>query len=365
MMRGDAWQELTSVGGLYAAFLRARKGKRYREDVAAFSLYLEERLFSLQRALRRREWRPSPAREFQIYENKPRTITAPAFADRVVHHALIGAIGGDLEAVMHPCAFACRPGLGVHQAVACYEQATRRHAYVMKLDVRQYFASIHLHTLRAQIARVVRHPDILWLVDRILFDDETPVTQALGLPIGSLTSQTFANLYLTDFDWAIASAEGCEAYLRYMDDIFLFGDDKRTLWNLVDASRQILSTHLRLALHEGKVHCRQTRERVDVLGYIVSRRRRWLRNANGYRFRRRLRAMAAAYARQDVDLPELRPRVMAWIGHAAHGETQGLRRSIFREVTFTRAAAHNEPCDPRRVVEQQTRVPALGEPQQE
>ena len=158
-----------------------------------------------------------------------------------------------------------------------------------------------------------------------------------GLPIGNLTSQFFANLYLDDFDHWLKETMRIKGYLRYVDDLFLLGNDKQRLWALRDTIAEKLQ-ELRLALHDDKTQIYHTTERVDVLGYKVSRYRRWLRNDNGFRFRRRLTHMGRLYQTGDMDWPALNASVQSWIGHACHAETAGLREAIFEKVSFSKGA---------------------------
>lgn len=340
----SAWDQVTSFETLYYAWTRARKGKRMQSAVARYALNLEEELLTLRDELRSGHYRPAPHRVFMLYERKPRTIAAPALRDRIVHHALMAVIGPGLDAAMHPQSYACRVGYGVHKAVDYYQQVARRFPYVLKLDVRQYFPSIRHDALRRQLAVLVKDQRVRWLINQILAERPPasanfPVSPGRGLPIGNLTSQIFANVYLSGIDHFVAGHPACGAYLRYVDDLFLLGDNKQALWALCAQLQTRLSADLGLVLHPNKIHCRRTCEKVDVLGYQVSPQRRWLRADNGHRFRRRFAGMVKAFHKGRIGWPELHSRVGAWIGHAMHGETHGLRRVIFLSQNLARASA--------------------------
>lgn len=342
----DRWVELTGFANLYAAWRNASRGKRHRKPVSRFACDLEEELLLLQHELQTGTWRPGGYRTFTIYERKPRIISAAPFRDRVVHHALMQVIEPQLETWMYRHSYACRVGKGVHAAVDRYEACARRFAYVLKMDVQQYFPSIDPLILHRQLCRVIPEPGIQDLIGHILFERRVAgeahgerKSVSLGLPIGNLTSQTFANWYLTPFDHWLSRRLPNGNYLRYVDDLWLFADDKAELWAAALAAKNYLASRLRLNVHPRKTALHRTSEKVDVLGYQISRHRRWLRPDNGHRFRRRLKGMARAYAGGQVDFADLRPRIASWIGHARHGETHGLRRAIFRVVRFRRAAA--------------------------
>ena len=162
-----------------------------------------------------------------------------------------------------------------------------------------------------------------------------------GLPIGNLTSQFFANLYLDDFDHWLKETMRVNGYLRYVDDLYLLDNDKPRLWALRDDISEKLQ-ELRLLLHADKTQIYRTTERVDVLGYKVSRYRRRLRNDNGFRFRRRLRYMSRLYRAGEMDWPALNASVQSWIGHARHAGTARLREAIFKQVSLSKGAGRSE-----------------------
>jgi retron-type reverse transcriptase len=251
--------------------------------------------------------------------------------------------------------YACRQGKGVHRAVDRYQHYAQRYPYVLKLDISRYFPSIDHQILKSQLDRYIKDRKALELLGLII--DRSPLSnisaqifpgddlvslseRRYGIPIGNLTSQFFANLYLNEFDHWLKEQQQLKAYIRYVDDLFILGDDKTQLWRLRNAiTRELMA--LRLQLHPLKAQICRTSEHVDVLGYKVSRTRRWLRNDNGYRFRRKLNNMAALYHQERLDWTEVNASVQSWIGHARHGETEGLRKAIFSNVVFKRGAGQD------------------------
>ena len=299
---------------------------------------------------------PGAYRQFTVYERKPRLISVAPFRDRVVHHAVMHVLEPLLDQRFIPDTYACRKNKGVHRAVDRYQQFAREYAYVLKLDIRRYFPSIDRTILIQQLDRRIKDKSVLDLLHRIIDngpetggpvqffpgDDLVSVSERRrGLPIGNLTSQFFANLYLDEFDHWLKESQRVKGYLRYVDDIYLLDNDTQRLWALRDAVAGKLQ-EIRLALHADKTQIYRTTERVDVLGYKVSRYRRWLRNDNGFRFRRRLRHMSHLYQTGDMDWPTLNASVQSWIGHARHAETAGLREVIFSQVSFRRGAGRSE-----------------------
>ena len=353
---GRIWDKVVAMDNLYAAFCKARKGKRRRPDVARFSLDLEQALCGLQRELVSGQYSPGAYRQFTLYERKPRVISVAPFRDRVVHHAVMNVLEPLLDKRFIPDSYACRQNKGVHEAVARYQQFARCNAYILKLDIRRYFPSIDQAILKQQLARRIKDRPVLNLLDRII--DNSPDTRApvhffpgdnlvsvserrRGLPIGNLTSQFFANLYLDEFDHWLKETMRVKGYLRYVDDLYLLSNDKQQLWALRDDVTEKLQ-EIRLSLHADKTQIYRTTERVDVLGYKVSRYRRWLRNDNGFRFQRRLRHLSRLHQTGEIDWPSLNASVQSWIGHARHAETGALREAIFSQVSFSKGAGQGE-----------------------
>lgn len=349
---GGIWEQVVAMDNLYTAYGKARKGKRRRPDVAQFSLDLESNLLTLQRELVAGEYAPGPYRQFTVYERKPRRIAVAPFRDRVVHHAVMNVLEPLLDQRFIPDTYACRKDKGVHRAVERYQQFARDNAYVLKLDIARYFPSIDRGILKQQLARRLKDQAVLALLYRII--DNGPETdepvrffpgddlvsfseRQRGLPIGNLTSQFFANLYLDGFDHWLKEVQRVTGYLRYVDDLYLLDDDKQRLWALRDAIIGKLEA-LRLVLREDKTQVCRTTERVDVLGYKVSRYRRWLRNDNGFRFRRRLRCMGRLYRAGEMGWPAINASVQSWTGHARHADTEGLRAALFSQVSFNKGA---------------------------
>ena len=348
---GNLWLRVLAFENLLLAYRKARKGKRTRSEVARFDLNLERELLALQRELYDRTYRPGTYRTFTIYERKSRQISAAPFRDRVVHHALLNLVEPLLDRRFIHDSYACRPGKGVHRAVDRYQGWAQRYAYALKLDVARYFPSIDHELLKAQLRRHLKDQAVLWLFDLIIdhsapFAEEplayfpgddllTPLTRNTGIPIGNLTSQFLANLYLNEIDHFAKQVLRARAYLRYVDDLVVLSDSKAELHAWRRAIEKRLQD-LRLRVHSRKANIFRVCDGVDVLGYRVFPGYRLLRNDNGHRFARRLRGFASAYRDGTMDWPDFDPNVQSWIGHASQADTLGLRGALFAATVFTR-----------------------------
>jgi RNA-directed DNA polymerase len=346
------WPQLVSFQNLLLLYRKARRGKRSRPGVAEFGLDLERELIALQRELENGAYKPGAYRLFTIYDRKPRVIAAAPFRDRVVHHAVMNLIEPPLDRTFISDSYACRRGKGVHAAVDRYQAWSQTYEYVLKMDVRQYFPSIDHNILKSKLRRRIKDWRVLDLLDRIIDGSPAgnadpcyfpgddlfmPLERRMGIPIGNLTSQFFANLYLDDLDHFIKQQLNVRPYLRYVDDMVVLDNDKVRLAEIRSAVRCRLEAD-RLRLHPNKAHITRVHDGLNLLGYFVYPQRRLLRNDNGHRFARRLRALANGFAAGYVQWSEITPRIQSWIGHAKHADTDGLRRKIFSQAVFRRGA---------------------------
>lgn len=344
------YPKLCSFENLFIAYRRARKGKRRKPAVAHFERWQEENLFRLQEELLNKTYQPGRYTNFYIQEPKRRKISAAPFRDRVVHHALCQVIEPIFERRFIFDSYACRLGKGTHRALDRCTYLARRYPYVLKCDIVQFFPSIDHAILRGVLARLIADPDILEVMDRILEsgagvladeydmvwfpnDDLLAAARPRGLPIGNLTSQFWANVYLNELDQFVKRELKCPAYLRYVDDFLLFSDDKVKLhhWR-----KQIIAflAWLRLILHEGEAQVFPVTEGINFLGFRVYPDHRRLKRANGYAYRRRLRALAHQYSAGEIEWGRVNMSVQGWINHVRYGDTQGLRRAVLGSIVL-------------------------------
>ncbi len=344
----NLFPQITTFENLYLAYRQARKGKRTKAPVADFELNFELHLLSLQEVLLSLTYKPGPYRNFIIFEPKRRLVSAAPFRDRVVHHALCRVIEPIWEARFHSHSYACRVGKGTHAAVDKAHQWVRRYPYVFHGDIVKYFPSIDHQILMGLITKKIRDPEVIWLAQTILDtgkdiqpqeqpvlyfpgDDLFAALRPRGLPIGNLTSQFWANVYLNELDTFVAQELKCHAYLRYMDDFLLFSESKAELIAWKIAIRSFLGEHLRLSMHENKSVVIPTRTGLDFCGFVLFPEKRKLRRTSITRFLKRFKMQRSLYSQGQMSLDEVTTSVKSWIAHAAHADSWHLRSKIFRE----------------------------------
>jgi RNA-directed DNA polymerase len=357
------YPQVYSFENLYLAYRKARRGgKRKHAAVAAFEIHLEEHLWALHAGLRDKAYQPGSYRSFvvgpwrhdRLWAPKRRLISAAPFRDRVVHHALCNVIQPIFEARFIHDSYACRVGKGTHAAVDRCQEFARQRRYVLQCDVRQFFPSVDHRLLRGMLAHHIADPDVLWLIDRILEssagllageyemvwfpgDDLFAAARPRGLPIGNLTSQFWANVYLDSLDHFLKQQLRCRCYVRYCDDFLLFHDDKATLHTW----RGVIVDHLaslRLTLHERRAVVYPTRTGIPFLGFRIFPYYRRLLHPKVHAFARRLRRLRAGYEAGELSAEEVRVSVQGWLAHAAHAQTYRLRCRLLGEVSFAGGA---------------------------
>lgn len=340
------YPQIYTFANLEQAFRKARRGKRHKPNVAAFECDLDLELLALQDALQEESYRPGGYRHFTLYDGKPRRISAAPFRDRVVHHALGNVTEPIWEARFIYDSYACRAGKGTHAALDRCTQFARRYPYVLQADIVQFFPSVDHDILRSLLARRIACPPTLRLADTIIAsgqgihaaryemqwfpgDNLLAAQRPRGLPIGNQTSQFWANVYLHELDQFVKQSLHCRAYLRYCDDFMLFAPDKPTLHRWQQEIEQFLTT-LRLKIHADKTSVHPVTNGIPFLGFIVYPDHRRLQQRNGLKFQRRYKWQRQLVAEGRLSYAQLDQSVQAWIAHAGHGDTWGLRRALLR-----------------------------------
>jgi RNA-directed DNA polymerase len=346
----DLYPQICAWANLELAYRRARKGKRGHAPVADFERQLEDNLVVLQNDLLGQTYQPGPYHSFYIHEPKRRLISAAPFRDRVVHHALCRISEPLFERLFIYDSYANRLGKGTHRALDRCQSYTRRYAYALPCDVVQFFPSIDQALLQAALARVIADDQTRWLCEVILNsgcgvqadeyrmvyfpgDDLWAAARPRGLPIGNLTSQFWANVYLNAFDHFVKRDLKCRAYLRYVDDFILFADDKPTLWAWRAAVIDYLTT-LRLTIHVERAHPRPVTEGLPFLGFTLYPTHRRLKAQKVISFRHNLKRQVKDLAAHRIKLAAVHASVRGWVDHARHGDTWGVRRSLLGRTSI-------------------------------
>ena len=296
-------EAVADLENLHHAFRLASRGKRHDRAAASLFFDLESEMLALREGLLAGTYRFGPYRVFTIRDPKERTIKAAPFRDRVVHHAICNVIEPIFDRSMIPDSFACRVGKGNVAAVHRPQRWVRgrRQGFALSCDVRRYFDSVDHEVLRRLLARRIRDGHLLELLARLIAGGASePGGGGRGIPIGNLTSQLFANVYLDPFDHFVKEKLRVRHYVRYVDDIVCLDASKRELWRLFEAMSQRLS-ELKLELSEDKIRVAPVAAGVPFLGFVVRPGGLRLRGSRLVRSRRLLRQRRLEHERGALD----------------------------------------------------------------
>lgn len=231
----NLYPQIVSFDNLLLAWHKARKGKRYSPAAAVFERHLDVELAALHKELGDETYQPGPYRSFTVHEPKRRTISAAPFRDRVAHHALCNVIGPIFERQFIDDSYANRVGKGTHRALDRCTEFMRRYKFVLQCDIQQFFPAIDHAILKHILARTLADPQTIALCEKIIDsgtgllaheyemrwfpgDDLLAAARPRALPIGNLTSQFWANVYLNPLDQFVKHTLRCQGYERYVDD---------------------------------------------------------------------------------------------------------------------------------------------------
>ncbi len=287
----NLFSSLASPETLFAAWDAFRIGKQQRHDVRIFSRNLEEHLFALHHALAEKTYSHGPYHLRLLHDPKLREIHSASVGDRVVHHALFLILNPLFEKTFFYDTYSCRINKGTHRGInrltwmiRRMSKNGRRECFMLKCDIKKFFASVDHGILFARIKRTIDDPNALWLI-RTIIESFAP-----GIPIGNLTSQLFANIYMHALDQFVKQTLRVPYYIRYTDDFVLVHENPEQLKQWLSLIQKFLADRLHLTLHPNKITLRKYHHGIDFLGYVQHPSHRTVRHTT---LRRMLKKVAA------------------------------------------------------------------------
>jgi len=264
-----AYKEIFSFANLFSAWQEFKKRKSKKQDVAEFASDLVHNLSLLENDSLSFNYKHGGYVHFKISDPKPRDIHKASVRDRVVHHAICRALYPYFNSKFTHDSYSCRVNKGTYKAINRFRQMFRkvsknntRTCWVLKCDIKKFFANIDHQILKEILAREIYDRDVLWLLEQVInsFDP--------GLPLGNLTSQLLVNVYMNEFDQFAKRELKVKYYIRYADDFIILHKDKEYLENLLPQINTYLNTYLNIYLHPGKVFIKTLASGVDFLGWV-------------------------------------------------------------------------------------------------
>ncbi len=269
------YKDIISLENLIFAWGQFLVGKKSKPDVEEFGMRLMDNIISLQESLANKTYLHGGYYSFNITDPKPRHIHKASVRDRLLHHAVYRILYPFFDRTFIPDSYSCRLGKGTHRAMARFKsfsaQVSKNHTktvYVLKGDIRKFFASIDHEVLIKILKEYIPDQDILWLCENVIASFRTNPERAVGLPLGNLTSQLLGNVYMNVFDHWVKHHLKVKHYIRYADDFVFFSQDKKYLESLIPRIANFLTKELRLTLHPDKVFIKTVASGVDFLGFI-------------------------------------------------------------------------------------------------
>lgn len=279
------FNDIISLDNLLLAWQEFLLGKRGKKDVQDFSLQLMDNIISLHTDLKNCTYQHGCYEDFFVTDPKRRHIHKASVRDRLLHHAIYRNLYPFFDRTFIDDSFSCRNNKGVHKALnrfrLMFGQVSKNSTctcWVLKCDIKKFFDSIDHIILLEILSEYVYDKDILWLLKNIIESYDSEISgKGVGLPLGNLTSQLFANIYMNVFDQFVKHKLKVKHYIRYADDFVFLSSDKEYLESLILEIKKFLGERLKLTLHPNKTFLQTVASGVDFLGWVHFSKHRILR----------------------------------------------------------------------------------------
>lgn len=317
------YDDIISIENLLLAWREFVKDKKSRKDVQEFKFNLMSNILALHEELRTKQYHHSIYEAFNISDPKPRRIHKAKVRDRLLHHAIYRQLYPFFDWVFIPDSFSCRLNKGTHKAINRFRAFTRKSSqnhtktvWVLKCDIRKFFASVDQKILKEIIASYIPDQDILWLVSQVI-DSFFSTAKNVGLPLGNLTSQLLVNIYMNKFDQFMKHKLKTRYYLRYADDFVIFSQNKNWLIDLIPQIRAFLADRLHLQLHPQKISIKTVASGVDYLGWVNFPDHRVIRTVTKKRMFKKIEEKKGK-----------KETVQSYLGLLSHGNSKKLQDKV-------------------------------------
>ncbi|MGC9610948.1 MAG: reverse transcriptase/maturase family protein [Minisyncoccia bacterium] len=329
----NIFEQIISPENLFSAWDVFKQDKRNRPDVLQFEWRLEENIFQLHRDLKEKFYKHGPYAGFYITDPKQRHIHKATVRDRILHHAVFSVVNPIFEPTFIPTSFSCRVGYGTHKGVEALKNITRKvsqnntnRCFVLKCDVRKFFDSVNHEILLSIIKKRIKDNDAVWLLESIVRSYES--TPGKGIPIGNLTSQLFANVYMNELDQFVKHRLKVKHYVRYTDDFALVSENREELKNLLIPISEFLENELALKLHPNKSILRSICQGADFLGYVIFPKHRIIRTKTKHRMFRKLEKRMEEYKAGDITKLNFEQSINSYLGVLSHANAHRLQEEL-------------------------------------
>lgn len=333
------YQALVSMENLFCAWEAFRVGKQYRRDVVLFERHLEDNLFGLHEELSTQSYRHRPYEMFHVWDPKFRVIHKAVVRDRMVHHVVFSFLEQLFAKTFIHQSYSCQKRKGIHRAVRDLDAGIRKISknYVLpvwslKMDIKKFFDSIDHETLLRLLRQRVEDTQVFWLLETIIRSYSSQCGEGKGVPIGNLTSQIFANIYLAELDSFVKDDLRERWYFRYADDFLLLRQNKTDLEIIQQKMTDFVSGELLVTVHPNKISYRKLSQGIDFVGYVFLPYHRILRTKTKRRIFKKLQKRIEEYHTGAITEVSLYQSVQSYLGMLKHCNGYRLRQQILDEV---------------------------------
>ena len=280
------YDDIISLENLLGAWKEFVKGKRKKPDVQEFSLRLMDNIISLHEDLRRKVYLHGDYQAFRISDPKSRSIHKASVRDRLLHRATYRKLYPFFDRTFIADSFSCRNEKGTHKAINRFRRFiwkvsknNTKTCWILKCDIKKFFASINHNILLEILTPRIQDENILWLLRQVVESFNAIDFVGVGLPLGNLTSQLFANIYLNEFDQFVKHRIKAKFYIRYADDFVILSENKTWLEEILPRIKNFLQDELKLEIHPDKIFIKTLASGIDFLGWVHSPNHRVLRTS--------------------------------------------------------------------------------------
>lgn len=331
------YEKAIDYKNLKESYKRTQQAKRkYRKEAIIFDMARERNLVNLWRELKNEIYMPGDYIKFKVYEPKERIIHAPRIRDKIVQFSAHMVLQEIYEPVFIDSSYACLVGKGTHKAVNKVQHDMRHckwkygEAWILKMDVSKFFYSINRDILKQILRKKIKDDKFLNLLDKII--DSSPEGER-GIPLGNVTSQDFANIYLNEADQFAKRFLGLKYYVRYMDDIIVVVPTKEEAKIAKDSLTLFLKDRLDLLTND-KTKIFPVEQGVNAYGFKIYTTHRLVRNSSKAAMKRRIKAMDKKIKNNELTKEYVQQCVNSWLGHARHSSSFNLCNKIFKNYNY-------------------------------
>jgi len=329
----DLWKEVCCPSNLRLAFNKARKHKTLKPYVIAFKAELSKNLSLLRTELLLQSYTPKPLETFIVRDPKTRKISKSDFRDRVIHHALCNVIEPLFEPGFIYDSYANRKRKGTLKAIERFEYFKRKvthnftaPALVLKADIRHYFEEVDHALLLRIMQKKIKDQQVLWLILKIVGNYSTK--EGKGMPLGNLTSQFFANIYLNELDQFVKHTLRAKFYIRYVDDFLILHQSETELKRCFQAIRSFLQKDLALEFHPTKSRIASVHQGTEFLGLKIFSHHKQIKLKNVRKFYRKFHELYQEYVQEKVSYDEVYDFMEGWTAYTRNADTHLLRKRV-------------------------------------